>query len=127
MNNKYNSKLKSLVYNYDDYSYVRILDKKQNKQIEIIERLNQKNIYIYYFEKQDYDTIIFYNKSNKIYRVMVRFDKQSSNFYLINDFLDLKMRDYFLFENLVLYNNLNHTDISINDFNYFDFIKKIDA
>jgi hypothetical protein len=127
MNNKYNSKLKGLVYNYDDYSYVRILDKKQNKQIEIIERLNQKNIYIYYFEKQDYDTIIFYNKSNKIYRVMVRFDKQSSNFYLINDFLDLKMRDYFLFENLVLYNNLNHTDISINDFNYFDFIKKIDA
>jgi len=127
MNNKYNSKLNGIVYNYDDYNYVRILDKKLNKQIEIIERLNQKNIYIYFFEKQDYDTIIFYNKSNKIYRIMIRFDKQSNDFYLINDFLDLKMREYFLFENLVLYNKLTHIDISNNDFNYFDFVKKIDA
>jgi hypothetical protein len=127
MNNKYNSKLNGIVYNYDDYNFVRILDKKLNKPIEIIERLNQKNIYIYFFEKHDYDTIIFYNKSNKIYRIMVRFDKQSDNFFLINDFLDLKMREYFIFENLVLYNKLIHTDISNNDFNYFDFIKKIDA
>ena len=106
MNNKYNSKLNGIVYNYDDYNFVRILDKKLNKPIEIIERLNQKNIYIYFFEKHDYDTIIFYNKSNKIYRIMVRFDKQSDNFFLINDFLDLKMREYFIFENLVLYNKL---------------------
>ena len=127
MNNKYNSKLNGIVHNYDEYNYVRILDKKLNKQIEIIERLNQKNIYIYFFEKQDYDTIIFYNKSNKIYRIMIRFDKQSNDFYLINDFLDLKMREYFLFENLVLYNKLTHIDISNNDFNYFDFVKKIDA
>lgn len=127
MSNRLNSILNGIVYNYDDYNYVRILDKKINKQIEIIERLNYKNIYIYYLNKQDYDTIIFYNKSNKIYRIMVRFEKQSKNFYLLNDFLDLKMKEYFNFENYYLYNKSIHNQISNIDLNYFDFIKKIDA
>lgn len=124
---KFNSVLNGIVYNYDEYNYVRILDKKANKQLEIIERLNYKNIYIYYLDKQDYDTIIFYNKSNKIYRIMVRFDKLTKNFYLINDFLDLKMKEYFNFENYYLYNKNIHNQIHNSDLNYFDFIKKIDA
>ena len=127
MNNKLSSKLKDIVNNYDEYNYVRILDKKTNKPIEIIERLNQKNIYIYYFERQDYDTIIFYNKSNKIYRIMMRFDKNSSNFYMMNEFLDVKMREYFNFENMCLYIKSQHNEVSCYDLNYFDFIKKIDA
>ena len=127
MNNKLISKLKDIVNNYDDYNYVRILDKKTNKPIEVIERLNQKNIYIYFFEKPEYDTIIFYNKSNKIYRIMLRFDKTTNEFYMINEFVDLKMKEYFNFENIILYNKLIHTEISCYDLNYFDFIKKIDA
>ena len=127
MSIKLNSILKGIVFNYDDYNYVRILDKKINKQSEIIERLNYKNIYIYYLDKQDYDCIIFYNKSNKLYRIIVRFEKQTKNFYLLNDFLDLKMKEYFNFENYYLYNKLIHNQISNPDLNYFDFIKKIDA
>ena len=126
-NNKLNSKMKDIINNYDDYNYVRILDKKTSKPIEIIERLNQKNIYIYFFEKTEYDTIIFYNKSNKIYRIMLRFNRETKDFYMINEFLDLKMKEYFNFENIFLYNKLIHNDISVYDLNYFDFIKKIDA
>jgi hypothetical protein len=126
-NNKLNSKLKDIVINYDDYSYVRILDKKTNKPIEIIERLNLKNIYIYFFEKSEYETIIFYNKSNKVYRIIIRFDKSSNDFYIINDFLDLKMKEYFNIDNIILYNKLSHIEINTYDLNYFDFIKKIDA
>ena len=126
-NNKLNSKLKDIVLNYDEYNYVRILDKKTSKPIEIIERLNLKNIYIYFFEKSDYETIIFYNKSNKVYRIIVRFDKLSTDFYMINEFLDLKMKEYFNIDNIIVYNKLAHIEISAYDFNYFDFIKKIDA
>ena len=126
-NNKSNSKLKDIVLNYDDYNYVRILDKKTSKPIEIIERLNLKNIYIYFFEKSEYETIIFYNKSNKVYRIIVRFDKSSDDFYMINDFLDLKMKEYFNIDNIIVYNKLSHIEISAYDLNYFDFIKKIDA
>lgn len=126
-NNKLNSKLKDIVLNYDEYNYVRILDKKTSKPIEIIERLNLKNIYIYFFEKSDYETIIFYNKSNKVYRIIVRFDKSSTDFYMINEFLDLKMKEYFNIDNIIVYNKLAHIEISAYDFNYFDFIKKIDA
>jgi hypothetical protein len=127
MNYKIISKLKDIVNNYEDYNYVRILDKKTNKPIEIIERLNHKNIYIYFFEKQDYDTLIFYNKSNKIYRIMLRFDKKNNEFFMLNDFLDLKMKDYFNFQNIFLYNKSVNYEINSYDLNYFDFIKKIDA
>jgi len=126
-NNKLNSKLKDIVLNYDEYNYVRILDKKTSKPIEVIERLNHKNVYIYFFEKSNYESIIFYNKSNKVYRIIVRFDKSSNDFYMINDFLDIKMKDYLNFENIILYNKLQHNEISAYDLSYFDFIKKIDA
>jgi hypothetical protein len=127
MNYKLNSKLKEFVNNYNDYTYVRILDKKTNKPIEIIERLNYKNIYIYLFEKNNYDALIFYNKSNKIYRIMLRFDKYNNDFYMLNDFLDVKMKEYFNLENIYLYNKSVNHEINDYDLNYFDFIKKIDA
>lgn len=126
MSNKLNSKLKNIVKDYDSYKYVRILDIKTNKPIEIIERLNMKYIYIYFYESPKYDVIIFFNKSNKVYRIMLRFDKTSNNFLIYNDTLDVKMNDYFNFENLKIYNENNYEQINMNDLNFFEFIKKID-
>ena len=127
MCNKLNSKLKNIVKDFDSYKYVRILDIKNNKPIEIIERLNMKYIYIYFYESSDYDVIVFFNKSNKVYRIMIRFDKTSNNFYIYNDTLDVKMNDYFNFENLRLYNGNFNQQINTNDLNFFEFIKKIDV
>jgi hypothetical protein len=121
------SALRNLVINYDTYNYIRIIDKKLNKSPEIIERINFKNIYIYYLNKQNYDAIIFYNKSNKVYRVLVRFDKGTSDFFMLNDFLDLKMRDYFQLDNMELLDKNDYYKISNSDIMYFEFIKKIDA
>ena len=57
---KNTSNLAPLVNNYSNYNFIIIYDPKL-KDI-VIERLNYKNIYIYYIDRDTYDFIFLYNK-----------------------------------------------------------------
>jgi hypothetical protein len=117
------SNLLSIVNNYSNYNHIVLYDQKcMNTKIE---RLNFKNIYIYYIDKNSYDYIFLYNKSNKFYRFMIRKDKTNTIFTLINDFFDTKVKDYFLFHDFQFIHKDNYT-FSEEDNDMIDILKKID-
>ena len=117
------SNLLSIVNNYSNYNHIVLYDQKcMNTKIE---RLNFKNIYIYYIDKNSYDYIFLYNKSNKFYRFMIRKDKTNTIFTLINDFFDTKVKDYFLFNDFQFIHKDNYT-FSEEDNDMIDILKKID-
>lgn len=121
---KNTSNLAQLVNNYSNFNYIIIYDPKL-KNI-VIERLNHKNIYIYYIDRDTYDFIFLYNKSNKFYRFMIRDDKTSTVFTLINDFYDTKVREYFLFSDF-LYIHKDQYNYLKGDSEIVDVLKRIDA
>ena len=120
---KQNSALVNLIINYENYFYIKIIDPRI-PEINI-ERINLKNIYIYYFDRKLYDFIFLFNKSNKFYRLMIRKNKNTSNFLLVNDFFDLKVREYFNFEE---FEYIFRDDYIIPQFDMeiIDILKKID-
>ena len=90
------SKLSDLVINYQYYNYVRIIYPKL--RFIHIERINCKNIYIYYISRGEHINYIFlYNKSNKFYRLMMRKLHTEKHYILLGDFFDTKLREYFNF------------------------------
>lgn len=94
---KNSSKLSSLVVNYSNYNYIRIIYPKL--RFIHIERINYKNIYIYYISRgENVNYIFMYNKSNKFYRLMVRKIHTTSHFIQICDTFDPKVREYFNFD-----------------------------
>jgi hypothetical protein len=96
---KNSSKLSSLVVNYSNYNYIRIIYPKL--RFIHIERINYKNIYIYYISRgENVNYIFMYNKSNKFYRLMVRKTNTTSHFIQICDTFDPKVREYFNFDQL---------------------------
>jgi hypothetical protein len=96
---KNSSKLASLVVNYTIYNYIRVIYPKL--RFIHIERINCKNIYIYYISRGDNMNYIFmYNKSNKFYRLMVRKLNSISHYIQIGDSFDPKIREYFNFDQL---------------------------
>jgi len=96
---KNSSKLASLVVNYSLYNYIRVIYPKL--RFIHIERINYKNIYIYYISRGDNINYIFmYNKSNKFYRLMVRNLNSTSHYIQIGDSFDPKIKEYFNFEQL---------------------------
>lgn len=96
---KNSSKLASLVVNYTIYNYIRVIYPKL--RFIHIERINCKNIYIYYISRGDNMNYIFmYNKSNKFYRLMVRKLNSTSHYIQIGDSFDPKIREYFNFDQL---------------------------
>lgn len=96
---KKSSKLASLVVNYPIYNYIRVIYPKL--RFIQIERINCKNIYIYYISRGDNINYIFmYNKSNKFYRLMVRKMNSASYYIQIGDSFDPKIREYFNFDQL---------------------------
>jgi hypothetical protein len=120
---KYSSNAASLINNVNSYNYIIIYDPKL-KDI-IIERFNYKNIYIYYVDCESYDFIFLYNKSNKFHRFMIRQDKTTSSFTLINDFFDTKVRDYFIFTNFYFIPIVQYSHMD-GDNDIIDVLKKID-
>jgi hypothetical protein len=117
------SNLLSIVNNYSNYNYIILYDPKL-PGIKI-ERLNYKNIYIYYIDRDSYDYIYLYNKSNKFYRFMIRKDKNDTIFTLVNDFYDTKVKDYFLFNDFEFIHKDNYNFLQ-NDSDIIDILKKID-
>lgn len=115
--------LKDLVNNYQNFTYI-ILHDIRLPGIDI-ERASYKNIYIYYINRVDYDFIFLYNKSNKFYRLMMRKDRSSKIFTLINDFYDNKVKDYFLFSEF-LYLPRESAEIDKSDIELIEILKKID-
>ena len=120
---KYNSPLANLIINYDNYFYMKIIDPRIRDIV--IERINLKNIYIYYVDKKLYDFIFLFNKSNKFYRLLIRNHKNTSNFLLVNDFFDLKVREYFNFDEFE-YIFRDDYIIPQYDIEIIDILKKID-
>jgi hypothetical protein len=118
------SNLLPIVNNYFNYNYIVIFDPKL--QDIKIERLNYKNIYIYYIDQDSYDYVYLYNKSNKFYRFMIRTDKTTTIFTLINDFFDTKVKDYFLFSEFEYIHKDNYDFFPI-DIEILDILKKIDS
>jgi len=117
------SNLLPLVNNYSNYNYIVLYDPKM---INIkIERLNFKNIYIYYVDRNTYDYVFLYNKSNKFYRFMIRNDKTNTIFTLVNEFFDIKVRDYFLFSEFKFIQKENYNFLQ-EDMDIIDILKKID-
>ncbi len=96
---KNSSKLASLVVNYPTYNYIRVIYPKL--RFIHIERINCKNIYIYYISRGDNMNYIFmYNKSNKFYRLMVRKMNNVNHYIQIGETVDTKIREYFNFDQL---------------------------
>lgn len=96
---KNSSKLASLVVNYQNYNYIRVIYPKL--RFIHIERINCKNIYIYYISRGDNMNYIFmYNKSNKFYRLMIRKLNSTTHYIQIGDSFDPKIREYFNFDQL---------------------------
>ena len=94
---KNSSKLSSLVLNYSNYNYIRVIYPKL--RFIHIERINYKNIYIYYISRGEHVNYIFmYNKSNKFYRLMVRKIHTTNHYIQIGDTIDSKVREYFNFD-----------------------------
>ena len=91
-----------------------------------IERSNYKNIYIYYIDRETYDYIFLYNKSNKFYRLMIRNDKDTKSFTLVNEFLDNKVKDYFLYDEF-LYIPREEYELDQLDNDIIETLKRIDA
>ena len=120
---KLNSSLANLITNYENYLYMKIIDPRIPEII--IERINLKNIYIYYVDRKLYDFIFLFNKSNKFYRLMIRNCKNSSKFLLVNDFFDLKVREYFNFDDFE-YIFRDDYIIPQYDMEIIDILKKID-
>jgi hypothetical protein len=117
------SNLLQLINNYSNYNYIVLYDPKI---INIkIERLNFKYIYIYYIDRNTYDYLFLYNKSNKFYRLMIRTDKTTTIFTLVNDFFDTKVKDYFLFSDFEFIQKDNYS-LSKEDIDIIDILKKID-
>jgi hypothetical protein len=121
---KSSSNLNNLVNNYSNYNYIHIHDPKI-KNI-LIERINYKNIYIYYIDRYTYDFIFLYNKSNKFYRFMIRDDKSSKVFTLVNDFYDTKVRDYFVFSDFLYIHKDQYVNLK-GDSEIIDILKRIDT
>ena len=118
------SPLANLVSNFSNYRYIIVYDIKIPKVR--IERANYKNIYIYYIRRATYDFIFLYNKSNKFYRFMIRHDPTTTRFTLVNDFYDIKVRDYFIFEEFKFIHK-DHYVMDAADMEVVDVIKRLDA
>ena len=120
---KYSSNAASLINNVNSYNYIIIYDPKL-KDI-VIERFNFKNIYIYYIDCKSYDFFFLYNKSNKFYRFMIRRDKTTTSFTLINDFFDTKVREYFIFGDFYFISKDQYTHLE-GDNDILDVLKRLD-
>jgi len=118
------SPLASLVANFPNYRYLVVYDIKI--PTVRIERASYKNIYIYYIRRATYDFIFLYNKSNKFYRFMIRNDLASTRFTLVNDFYDMKVRDYFHFEEFKFIHKDQYV-MSTEDMEVVDVVKRLDA
>jgi len=117
------SPLAQVVNNYSNYNLIYLYDKRiPNIRIE---RANYKNIYIYYIDKEEYDYIFLYNKSNKFYRLMIRNDKNTKDFLLVNEFHDTKVQDYFLFDSFIYINKEEYT-LNSDDYHILEILRKID-
>ena len=118
------SPLTNLVNNYTNYNFMIVIVPRAKGLI--VERANYKNIYIYYIDRGEYDFIFLYNKSNKFYRFMIRNDKDTKNFTLVNEFLDNKVRDYFLFDEFD-YINRDEYEFQQYDIDIMECLKRLDT
>jgi hypothetical protein len=121
---KNSSKLASLVVNYSIYNYIRVIYPKL--RFIHIERINYKNIYIYYISRGDNMNYIFmYNKSNKFYRLMIRKLNSTSHYIHIGDSFDPKIREYFNFDQLEFIHRDTY-ELPTIDFRIIEILKQTD-
>lgn len=121
---KLTSPLLPLVNNYNNYNLIYVVLPRFDGLT--IQRANYKNIYIYYLDRGDYDYIFLYNKSNKFHRFMIRNDKNTKDFTLVNEFLDNKVREYFLFDefNFIL---KDEYEFQQGDLEIIEYLKRLDT
>lgn len=121
---KNSSKLSPLVVNYSNYNYIRVIYPKL--RFINIERINCKNIYIYYISRGDHVNYIFmYNKSNKFYRLMVRKIHTTNHYIQIGDSFDPKLKEYFNFDQFEFMQRDTH-DLPTIDNRIIEILKQTD-
>ena len=118
---KLDSQIYHFVNNVNSYNFI-IINYKGN----LIERFNNKNIYIYLIKtSQNRDDLVYlYNKSNKYYRLIIK-NKDEPVFTLVNEYYDVKVKDFFLFSDL-LFQNRDEYPLSNFESEIIEIIKKID-
>jgi hypothetical protein len=121
---KNSSKLSSVVVNYSNYNYIRVIYPKL--RFIHIERINYKNIYIYYISRgENVNYIFMYNKSNKFYRLMVRKIHTTNHYIQIGDSFDQKVSEYFNFDQFEFIPRDTY-DLPIIDSRIIDILKQTD-